>query len=85
MVKNSAKKVNVRTLEGIVVSTKSDKTVVVKVERIKTHPKYGKQFKVSKRYKAHDELNQCQEGDKVALKACRPLSKDKKWRVSKAK
>lgn len=85
MAKQPDNKVNIRTLEGVVVSTKNDKTVVVEVESIKTHPKYGKQFKVNKRYMVHDESNECKVGDSVAFRACRPLSKHKKWRIFKAK
>lgn len=80
MPNKEAKKVN-RILKGVVVSDKNDKTVIVNVDRVKTHPKYGKQFKVSKRYKAHDEDNKYKIGDKVMIAECRPISKDKKWRV----
>ena len=72
-----------KKLEGQVVSDKMDKTVVVLVTTIKTHPKYGKQFKASKKYKAHDEKNEYKVGDQVLLQACRPLSRDKRWRVIK--
>lgn len=75
--------VRIRTLQGVVVSDKSDKTVIVKVQRLKTHPKYGKQYRVDRRYKVHDAKNEYQVGDKVAIRACRPLSKDKKWRAMK--
>lgn len=77
------KKVIKRKLEGEVVSTKMDKTVVVRVTIIKTHSKYHKQYKSSKSYKAHDEKNEYKTGDKVVIEACRPLSKDKRWRVVK--
>ena len=60
-----------------------DKTVVVKVERIKEHPKYRKRFKVHKKYKAHDEKNEYKVGDKVIIEECRPLSREKRWRVVK--
>lgn len=72
-----------RQAEGIVVSNKTDKTVVVKVERIKEHPLYRKRHKIHKNYKAHDEKNEYQVGDKVIIEECRPLSKDKKWQVLK--
>ncbi len=72
-----------RKLEGEVVSDKMDKTVVVKVTTIKTHPKYKKQYKVSKKYKAHDEKNEYKAGDKVVIAASRPISKDKRWYVVK--
>lgn len=74
-------KKTIRQLQGIVVSDKMAKTVVVKVERLKVHPKYKKRYKVSKKYKAHDEKNECKVGDKVLIQECRPISKDKKWIV----
>ena len=67
--------------KGIVVSDKADKTVVVLVTRFKEHPKYKKRYKISKRYKAHDEENKCKVGDEVTIQECKPISKDKKWRV----
>ncbi len=67
--------------EGVVVSDKMDKTVVVKVERLVAHPKYQKILRRSKKYHAHDEENQCRVGDRVRLEATRPLSKTKCWRV----
>lgn len=70
-----------RKLQGEVVSDKMDKTVVVQVVTIKTHPKYKKQYKASKKYSAHDEKNEYQIGDVVIIEACRPLSKSKRWRV----
>ncbi|MBU4332695.1 30S ribosomal protein S17 [Patescibacteria group bacterium] len=70
-----------RTLEGIVVSDKNDKTVVVRVDRVKMHSKYHKRFTVSKRYKAHDAKNEYKVGDRVLIQECRPLSKDKRWRI----
>jgi len=69
------------TLAGVVVSNKMDKTVVVSVSRFIKHPKYGKFYKVSKKYKAHDEENKCQIGDNVSLKEVKPISKDKKFIV----
>ncbi len=71
-----------RSLEGVVVSAKTDKTRVVKVERVMIHPKYGKRIRLSRRYLAHDAANQYQVGDKVVLEACRPLSKLKRWRIA---
>lgn len=68
---------------GAVVSNKMQKTVVVKVERIKEHPKYKKRYKVHKKYKAHDEKGECKVGDKVIIEECRPMSKEKRWRVIK--
>lgn len=60
---------------------KTAKTAVVKVERIKEHPKYKRRYKTHKKYKAHLEKEEYQIGDKVMIEECRPLSKDKKWRV----
>jgi small subunit ribosomal protein S17 len=57
------------------------KTVVVRIERIKTHPQYRKQFRVSTKLKAHDEQQQFHVGDRVVLEETRPVSKDKRWRV----
>ncbi|HLD27414.1 MAG TPA: 30S ribosomal protein S17 [Patescibacteria group bacterium] len=78
---SEAKQVNKRRLSGAVVSDKMDKTVVVKVDRKATYRKYDKKYVVSKRYKCHDENNQYKVGDLVTIEACRPISKDKKWRV----
>lgn len=72
-----------RQFKGMVVSDKMDKTVVVRVVRVKTHPKYHKQYKVSRKYKVHDEKNGCHVGDLVLFEECRPLSKEKHWRVIK--
>ena len=75
-----AGKRKVRT--GQVVSDKMDKTVVVAVETLKRHPLYKKAVKRSKKYKAHDEGNACKVGDKVKIVETRPLSKEKRWRVT---
>jgi small subunit ribosomal protein S17 len=75
------KNIHKRTLTGTVVKDKMAKTIVVKVDRRKQHPKYGKYFTVSKQYKVHDEKNQYHVGDIVSFVECRPLSKDKRWRV----
>ena len=64
---------------GIVVSDKMDKTVVVKVDRLKMHAKYKKKYKVSKKYKAHDAENEFKIGDKVEIVEVKPMSKEKKW------
>jgi len=72
-----------RQLNGIVISNKMKKTVVVEVERIKEHPKYKRRFKVHKRYKAHDEKEECKVGDRVIIEECKPLSKEKRWKVIK--
>jgi len=74
-----------RRFTGVVVSDKSDKTILVKVETVKKHPKYQKRYTVSKKYKVHDEKNQYKIGDKVSFIECRPLSKDKRWRVIEVK
>ena len=70
-----------KNFQGIVVSDKMDKTRVVKVDRVKRHAKYQKSFIRSKKYKVHDERNQYKTRDKVTFVECRPLSKDKRWRV----
>ena len=70
-----------RRFQGVVVSDKMKKTIVVRIDRVKTHPKYHKQYAVSKRYKVHDEKNEFHTGDVVTFVECRPLSKDKRWRV----
>ena len=67
--------------EGVVVSNKMDKTVVVVVERLVRHAQYHKFLRQRERYKAHDERNQCQIGDRVRLVETRPLSRDKRWAV----
>lgn len=66
---------------GVVVSDKMDKTIVVKVEKVKIHPVYKKRFSVSKKYKVHDENNQHKVGDKVQFVETKPLSKQKYWQV----
>jgi len=70
-----------RTVKGRVVSNKMDKTVSVLVERMIKHPVYGKYIKRSTKLLAHDENNQCQEGDMVLITSCRPLSKNKTFRL----
>jgi small subunit ribosomal protein S17 len=72
-----------RRLIGKILSNKMAKTVVVKVERVKEHPKYKRRYKQHKKYKAHDEKGEYQVGDKVVIEECRPISKDKKWKVVK--
>jgi len=69
------------TLKGVVVSDKMDKTVVVSVSRFVKHPLYGKFYKVSKKYKAHDEANIYKVGDKVEIVETRPISKDKRFKI----
>lgn len=72
-----------RTIKGTVASDKMQKTVVVSVSRLKTHPIYKKKYRVTKRYKAHDEKNEYKVGDRVLIAETRPLSKEKKWKVIK--
>jgi small subunit ribosomal protein S17 len=68
-------------LKGVVVGDKMDKTIVVSVSRFVKHPLYGKFYKVSKKYKAHDEENTFKIGDNVEIVETRPISKDKKFKV----
>jgi len=70
-----------RTLTGRVVSDKMQKTVTVLIERRVMHPLYGKVVTRSKRYHAHDEANECHEGDLVTIEECRPIARTKAWRV----
>lgn len=81
--KETKEKVEKKTtvLEGLVVSDKMNKTIVVSVDRFIKHPKYGKFYKVSKKYKAHDEDNKYKTGDRVKIVATKPISKDKKFKV----
>jgi small subunit ribosomal protein S17 len=71
-----------RTLSGTVVSDKMQKTVVVRVDRLIQHPKYVRRYKVSKRYKVHDESGECHTGDRVLIEETRPLSGSKRWKVA---
>ena len=70
-----------KTRVGFVTSDKMDKTIVVAVEESRRHALYGKSQKITKKFKAHDENNECQIGDKVRIMETRPLSKDKRWRL----
>jgi len=72
-----------KQLIGNIISNKMQKTIVVRVERLKEHKKYKRRFKVHKNYKAHIEEEDYKVGDKVVIEECRPVSKDKKWRVIK--
>jgi len=72
-----------KRLTGKVVSNKMQKTVVVEVERIKEHQKYKRRFKVHKKYKAHDEKGEYKVGERVIIEECRPISKEKRWKVIK--
>jgi len=71
-----------KTRVGVVVSDKMDKTVVVQVDRLVKHPVYKKYVRRRAKYKAHDENNSCQKGDRVVIRESRPLSKTKRWQVS---
>ena len=70
-----------RILQGVVVSDKNDKTVVVRVERRFTHPLLKKTVRRTKKYQAHDEANTAKEGDLVRIEECRPISKNKSWKL----
>ena len=70
-----------RVLQGVVVSDKNDKTVVVRVERRFTHPLFKKTVRRTKKYHAHDEANSAKEGDLVRIEECRPISKNKSWKL----
>jgi len=70
-----------KELTGTVVSTKMQDTVVVKVQRFVKHPKYRKFVKIAKKYQAHDAGNNCVEGDTVTIRECRPISKNKHFKV----
>ncbi len=72
---------NKRTVKGVVVSDKMDKTVVVKTERLVKHTGFRKYVRRHQKYKAHDERNECGVGDTVLIVESRPLSRDKRWRV----
>jgi small subunit ribosomal protein S17 len=70
-------------LEGIVSSDRMDKTIVVTTERLEKHPVFKKYIRRRRKFKAHDEKNECKSGDRVKIRECRPISKDKCWRVVK--
>lgn len=80
-IKNKIKENKENILKGVVISDKMNKTIVVSVSRFIKHPKYGKYYKVSKKYKAHDEENKYKVGDNVEIVETRPISKDKKFSV----
>ncbi|GLS90524.1 30S ribosomal protein S17 [Psychromonas marina] len=73
---------NTRTLQGKVISAKMEKSIVVAIERKVKHPLYGKFMKRTTKLHAHDETNQCNEGDVVLISECRPLSKNKSWTLA---
>ena len=70
-----------RTLQGVVVSDKMDKTITVAIERKVKHPVYGKFVKRTTKVHAHDETNECKAGDTVIVEQCKPISKSKTWRL----
>jgi len=76
---NQENKTNKRILKGVVVSDKMDKTIVVSVEGIKQHPAYKRRYGAFKKYKAHNPENKYKIGDKVMIRECKPISKEKKW------
>ena len=71
-----------KQMKGVVVSDKMTKTAVVAVTRLKEHKIYKRKFKVTKRYQAHDEKKEYKTGDKVIIEECRPMSKEKRWKVA---
>lgn len=75
------KNIKHRTLKGVVVSDKMQKTIVVAISRLTMHPKYKKYYKITKRYKVHDEKGEYHTGDKVLIQETRPMSKEKNWTV----
>ena len=70
-----------RVLRGVVTSDKMDKTAVIEVTTLKQHPLYGRTVKRTKKFKAHDENNECGVGDTIEIMECRPLSREKRWRL----
>ena len=78
---NAAPAAGERTLTGRVVSNKMDKTISVAVERLIKHPTYGKYVRRTTKLLAHDEQNECKEGDVVSITPCRPLSRHKSWKL----
>ncbi|MBD3238140.1 MAG: 30S ribosomal protein S17 [Candidatus Moranbacteria bacterium] len=72
---------SLKLLQGVVISDKMDKTLVVETSRIKIHPVYKKRYRVNKKYKVHDPENKFKKSDQVVFHPCRPISKDKKWQV----
>ena len=74
---------NLRLITGKVVSNKMDKSITIKVTRLVAHPLYGKYLKRTTKLMAHDEKNECLEGDTVEIRPCRPISKNKVWVLHK--
>jgi small subunit ribosomal protein S17 len=78
---NAVVRGNRKTRIGVVTSNKMDKTIVITLTTLKPHPLYGRTVKFSTKFKAHDENNECGVGDTVEIMECRPLSKEKNWRL----
>lgn len=70
-----------RKLKGTIVSDKMNKTRIIAIERMKKHPKYQKYYKITARFKAHDENNEYKVGDQIIIEETKPLSKDKRWKI----
>lgn len=70
-----------RKLQGTIISDKMDKTRVVAITRFKKHPRYKKYYKITRKFKVHDEKNEYKTGDKVVIEETRPMSKEKRWRI----
>jgi small subunit ribosomal protein S17 len=83
-VSEKKEKETTKKFTGVVVSDKSDKTVVVAVKNVQVHPLYKKRYATTKHYKVHDEKNEYSVGDEITFVECRPLSKNKRWRAIKA-
>lgn len=77
------RKTSRRVLEGVVLSNKMQKTVVIETSSLVRHPKYGKYYKKYKKFKAHDENGECQVGDRVEVMETAPISRDKRFRLRK--
>ena len=78
---NTDKQKKIRKITGVVVSDKMTKTRVIAVSSLKKHPKYLKYYKVTTRFKAHDENNEYKTGDTVVIEETRPLSREKRWKI----
>ena len=78
---NTQENKTLRTLTGRVVSNKMNKTIAVEIERLVKHPRYGKYIRRTTKLLAHDETNESREGDTVTIAECRPLSRNKSWRL----
>lgn len=72
-----------RRFQGVVISDKMDKTIVIEVEKIKVHPKYKKRYKAHRKFKVVDQKEEAKKGDIVIFEECRPISKEKRWKLIK--